>query len=63
VLRAEVTELAVRTANALIAARSGSALLLTSPEQRWAREAAFHLIQAQTTGVRRARLTAFAHRR
>jgi hypothetical protein len=62
-LRAEVTELAVRTANALIAARSGSALLLASPEQRWAREAAFHLIQAQTTGVRQAQLAAFAHPR
>ncbi len=61
-LRAEVTELAVRVANALIAARSGSALLLGSPEQRWAREAAFHLIQAQTAGVRVAQLAAFAHR-
>jgi len=59
-LRAQVTELAVRTANALIAARSGSALLLSSPEQRWAREAAFHLIQAQTAGVRSAQLKAFA---
>jgi alkylation response protein AidB-like acyl-CoA dehydrogenase len=59
-LRAEVAELAVRTANALIAARSGSALLLSSPEQRWAREAAFHLIQAQTAGVRTAQLKAFA---
>ncbi|WP_433558436.1 hypothetical protein ACQPWY_07710 [Pseudonocardia xinjiangensis] len=58
-VRAEVTELTVRTANALIAARSGSALLLTSPEQRWAREAAFHLIQAQTAGVRTAQLAAF----
>jgi hypothetical protein len=59
-LRAAVTELAVRTAGALVAARSGSALLLTSPEQRWAREAAFHLIQAQTAGVRNAQLAAFA---
>jgi hypothetical protein len=60
-LRAAVTELTVRTAGALVAARSGSALLLTSPEQRWAREAAFHLIQAQTAGVRSAQLAAFAH--
>lgn len=60
VLRAELTELAVRTAGALIAARSGSALLMTSPEQRWAREAAFHLIQAQTASVRAAQLAAFA---
>ncbi len=59
-LRAEVTELAVRAAHALIAARSGSAMLLGSPEQRWAREAAFHLIQAQTAGVRAAQLAAFS---
>ena len=58
-LRAEATELGVRTAGALVAARSGSALLLTSPEQRWAREAAFHLIQAQTAAVRRAQLGEF----
>jgi hypothetical protein len=51
----------VRTASGLIAARSGSALLLSSPDQRWSREAAFHLIQAQTEGVRRAQLKAFAH--
>ncbi len=58
-LRAEVTELTVRATHALIAARSGSAMLLGSPEQRWAREAAFHLIQAQTAGVRAAQLSAF----
>jgi hypothetical protein len=61
-LRAEVTALTVHVAHALIAARSGSALLLGSPEQRWAREAAFHLIQAQTAGVRVAQLRAFAGR-
>jgi hypothetical protein len=49
----------VRAASALIAARSGSAMLLDSPEQRWTREAAFHLIQAQTGPVRAAQLTAF----
>ena len=47
-------------AHALIAARSGSAMLADSPEQRWAREAAFHLVQAQTAAVRAAQLTAFA---
>ncbi len=61
-VRGEVTELLVRAANALVAARSGSALLLSSPEQRWAREASFHLIQAQTAAVRRAQLAAFAGR-
>lgn len=59
-LRAEITELTVRAAHALIVARSGSALLLSSPEQRWAREAAFHLIQTPTAGVRVAQLAAFA---
>lgn len=58
-VRAAVTELVVRVAHVLVAARSGSALLSTSPEQRWAREAAFHLIQAQTAGVRVAQLRAF----
>lgn len=61
-LRAEVTALTVHVAHALIAARSGSALLRGSPEQRWAREAAFHLVQAQTAGVRVAQLRAFAGR-
>jgi len=59
-LRGELAALTVRAAHALIAARSGSALLADSPEQRWAREAAFHLVQAQTTAVRAAQLTAFA---
>ena len=56
----DVTELAVRASHALVAARSGSALLTGSPEQRWAREAAFHLIQAQTAGVRVAQLARFS---
>jgi len=60
-VRAELGELTVRAAHALIAARAGSALLTTSPEQRWAREAAFHLIQGQTAGVRAAQLAAFGH--
>jgi alkylation response protein AidB-like acyl-CoA dehydrogenase len=59
-LRGELAALTVRAAHALVAARSGSAMLADSPEQRWAREAAFHLVQAQTTAVRAAQLTAFA---
>jgi alkylation response protein AidB-like acyl-CoA dehydrogenase len=59
-LRGELAALTVRAAHALIAARSGSALLSENPEQRWAREAAFHLVQAQTAAVRAAQLTAFA---
>jgi hypothetical protein len=58
-LRGELAALTVRAAHALIAARSGSALLADSAEQRWAREAAFHLVQAQTATVRVAQLTAF----
>lgn len=61
-VRAEIAELTVRATHALIAARSGSAMLTSSPEQRWAREAAFHLIQGQSAGVRAAQLAAF-HRR
>ena len=59
-LRGRAGALAVRAANALVAARSGSALLATSPEQRWLREAAFHLVQAQTAAVRVAQLAALS---
>lgn len=61
-LRGKLAELTVRAATALIAARSGSAMLLSRPEQRWAREAAFHLVQAQTAEVRAAQLTALRDR-
>ena len=59
-LRGELAELTVRSANALVAARSGSAVLLGSPEQRWAREAMFHLVQGQTAAIRAAQLGAAA---
>jgi alkylation response protein AidB-like acyl-CoA dehydrogenase len=58
-LRGRLAELTVRATQALVTARSGGALLMTSPEQRWAREASFHLIQAQTADVRAAQLAAF----
>lgn len=61
-LRGRVAELTVRAANGLVAARGGSAMLLTSHEQRWCREAAFHLVQAQTDLVRAEQLAAFGHR-
>jgi alkylation response protein AidB-like acyl-CoA dehydrogenase len=57
-LRAEVAALTVRAAQALVAARAGGALLAESPEQRWARKATFHLVQAQTAAVRAAQLAA-----
>ena len=59
-LRGRVAELAVRAANTLVVARGGSAILSASPEQRWSREATFHLVQAQTDAVRGAQLDAFA---
>lgn len=59
-LRGRIAELTVRAANTLVAARGGSAMLRPSPEQRWCREAAFHLVQAQTDAVRAAQMAAFA---
>lgn len=59
-LRGELGVLTVTTANALVAARRGAAMLLERPEQRWAREATFLLIQAQTPPVRAAQLARFA---
>ena len=52
--------LTVRAAHALSPPGPGSGLLADSPEQRWAREAAFHMVQAQTAAVRAAQLTALA---
>jgi alkylation response protein AidB-like acyl-CoA dehydrogenase len=60
-LRGRVAELTVRAAAGLVAARGGSAMLASSPEQRWSREAMFHLVQAQTDDVRAAQLAAFSH--
>jgi alkylation response protein AidB-like acyl-CoA dehydrogenase len=57
-LRGELGVLTVTAANALVAARRGAAMLLDRPEQRWAREATFLLIQAQTPPVRAAQLAA-----
>jgi alkylation response protein AidB-like acyl-CoA dehydrogenase len=55
-LRAALAELSVRSAAALVTARAGRAMLRTSNAQRWAREAMFHLVQAQTAPVREAML-------
>ncbi|MDQ6875083.1 MAG: acyl-CoA/acyl-ACP dehydrogenase [Actinomycetota bacterium] len=59
-LRATACELTVRAAAALIAAQAGAAMLLSSPAQRWAREALFHQVQAQTAAVRAAQLRRYA---
>ena len=55
-LRAASLELAVRATTALVVATGGGALSLSAPAQRLAREALFHLVQAQTPAVRAATL-------
>ena len=60
-LRGRIAELTVRAAGGLVAARGGSAMYSSSHEQRWAREAMFHLVQAQTDDVRASQLAAFSH--
>ncbi len=59
-LRAASLELAVRASSALVAARAGGAMRLGDPAQRWAREALFQQVQAQTAAGRAA---AIAHYR
>lgn len=54
--RAQAVDLAVRAANAAVAARAGRAMGLDDPAQRLAREATFYSIQAQTRGGREASL-------
>lgn len=55
-LRAAALELGVRAATALVAATGGGAMALQAAPQRLAREALFHLVQAQTGPVREATL-------
>jgi hypothetical protein len=55
-LRAASLELAVRATGALVTARAGASMRLSDPAQRWAREALFHLVQAQTAAGRAAGL-------
>lgn len=55
-LRTEALALAVRVTTALVVAGGGASMSLERPAQRWAREALFHLIQAQTARVRDATL-------
>jgi alkylation response protein AidB-like acyl-CoA dehydrogenase len=59
-LRAEITALARDVTSALVTVQAGRAMLLTSPEQRWARESLFALVQAQTHVTREALLTALS---
>lgn len=59
-LRAHALELGVRAATALVAASGGAGMSRSAPAQRLAREALFHLVQAQTPLVRRATLDRLA---
>jgi len=59
-LRAAAGELTVRASAALVAAQAGGAMLRSAPAQRWAREALFHQVQAQTADVRAAQLCRYA---
>lgn len=61
-LRASALELLTVAAAGLVAAGAGASMSLGHPAQRWAREAMFHLIQAQTPAVRAATLDRFAAR-
>jgi alkylation response protein AidB-like acyl-CoA dehydrogenase len=59
-LRARATKLAQDVTSVLVAVQAGRAMLTSSPEQRWAREALFALVQAQTQVTREALVAAFS---
>ncbi len=59
-LRARSLVLLQRITAARVAAQGGSAMLLLSSAQRWAREGLFHLVQAQTRPLREALLQEWA---
>ncbi|MFZ0324863.1 MAG: acyl-CoA dehydrogenase family protein [Actinomycetes bacterium] len=59
-LRAHSLELLQRVTAARVTAQGGAAMMLLSPAQRWAREAMFHLVQAQTQPLREALLADLA---
>jgi alkylation response protein AidB-like acyl-CoA dehydrogenase len=61
-LRAAALDLLTTATTGLVAAGAGSSMSLGHPAQRWAREALFHLIQAQTPAVRAATLDRLASR-
>jgi alkylation response protein AidB-like acyl-CoA dehydrogenase len=59
-LRAHALELVNRSAAALVAAGGGASMSREHPHQRLAREALFHLVQAQTAPVRAATVARYA---
>lgn len=62
-LRARATRLALDVTSGLIAVQAGRAMLTSSPAQRWAREALFALVQAQTQVTREALVATFSGER
>lgn len=61
--RAHALELLTHASAALVAAEAGASMSRAHPNQRLAREALFHLVQAQTLPVRQTTLQRFAARR
>jgi len=57
-LTARLLLIAVEITSTLVVSLGGSALATSQPAQRWAREATFHLVFAQTVDLREAGLTA-----
>ncbi len=60
---AEAILLGVEITSALVASLGGKAMALSHPAQRWAREAMFHLVFAQSGALRAATLSAVADTR
>jgi len=61
-LAARLLLITVEITSTLVVSLGGSALATSQPAQRWAREATFHLVFAQTADLREAVLTATATR-
>ena len=53
-LTARILRLGVEITSTLVVSLGGSALAMSAPAQRWAREATFHLVFAQTASLRTA---------
>ncbi len=60
---AEAILLGVEITSALVTSLGGKAMALSHPAQRWAREAMFHLVFAQTGALRAATLATLAEQR
>ena len=57
-LAASLLRLGVEITSTLVVSLGGKAMAMSAPAQRWAREAMFHLVFAQTAGLREAVLAA-----